>query len=81
MRTWAVARNLDHGIGAARALAARSPRYSEIYFSIFQRKVLWPNDLSRLKPLVERLLDFQYYWEATAKSLEWKFTRPNRANV
>jgi hypothetical protein len=47
----------------------------EIYFSIIQRKVLSPNDFSGLEALAERLLDFQYYWEATAKPFQWKFTR------
>ena len=47
----------------------------EIYFSIVQRKVLSPNDLSGLESLAERLLDFQYYWQTTAKPFEWKFTR------
>jgi epoxyqueuosine reductase QueG len=28
-----------------------------------------------LQTLAERLLDFQYHWEATAKLFEWKFTR------
>jgi hypothetical protein len=47
----------------------------EIYFSIVQRKVLTPNDFSDLNAVAERLLDFQYYWEATAQPFEWKFTR------
>jgi hypothetical protein len=47
----------------------------EIYFSIVQRKVLTPNDFTDLNALAERLLDFQYYWEATARPFEWKFTR------
>ena len=47
----------------------------EIYFSIIQRKVLTPNDFPDLDALTERLLDFQYYWEAAAKPFEWKFTR------
>lgn len=51
----------------------------EIYFSIIQRKVLAPNDFSRLHALAERLLEFQYYWEATAKPFEWKFTRSDLA--
>lgn len=38
----------------------------EIYFSIIQRKVLSPNDFSGLDALAERLLEFQYHWEATA---------------
>jgi hypothetical protein len=40
-----------------------------------QRKVLTPNDCPDLNSLAERLLDFQYYWEATARPFEWKFTR------
>jgi len=47
----------------------------EIYFAIVQRKVLTPNDFPDLNSLAERLLDFQYYWEATAQPFEWKFTR------
>jgi hypothetical protein len=47
----------------------------EIYFSIVQRKVLTPNDFPDLNNLAERLLDFQYYWEAAAKPFEWKFNR------
>jgi hypothetical protein len=47
----------------------------EIHFSIVQRKVLKPNDLASLESLAERLLDFQYYWAATARPFEWKFTR------
>src|SRR6266567_8388705 len=44
----------------------------EIYFSVGQRKILTPNDLTDLNALAERLLDFQYYWEATARPFEWK---------
>ena len=47
----------------------------EIYFSILQRKVLSPNDFPDLNSVAERILDFQYYWEAAAKPFEWKFTR------
>jgi len=47
----------------------------EIYFSIVQRKVLTPNDFSGLDQLAERLLDFQYYWESSAKPFQWKFTK------
>jgi len=45
----------------------------------FQRKVLSPNDFSGLEALAERLLGFQYYWEAAAKPFEWKFTRSDLA--
>lgn len=47
----------------------------EIYFSVVQRKVLTPNDFTDINALAERLLDFQYYWETTARPFEWKFTR------
>lgn len=53
----------------------------EIYFSIVQRKVLSPNDFQSLNALAERLLDFQYYWESTAKPFEWKFTRQDLAKL
>jgi hypothetical protein len=39
----------------------------EIYFPIMQRKVITPNDFRDLDALAEHLLDFQYYWESTAK--------------
>ena len=53
----------------------------EIYFSIVQRKVLTPNDFTGLDQLAERLLDFQYYWEATARPFEWKFTKADLATL
>ncbi len=53
----------------------------EIYFSIVQRKVLAPNDFSGLDALAQRLLEFQYYWEATAKPFQWNFTRQDLANL
>ena len=53
----------------------------EIYFSIVQRKVLSPNDFAGLDPLAERLLDFQYYRESTARPFEWKFTRQDPTNL
>jgi hypothetical protein len=46
-----------------------------------QRKVLSPNDFQSLNALAERLLDFQYYWESTAKPFEWKFTREDLAKL
>jgi len=53
----------------------------EIYFSIFQHKVLTPNDFPNLNAVAERLLDFQYYWETTARPFEWKFTRQDLAQL
>jgi hypothetical protein len=34
-----------------------------------------------LGQLAERLLDFQYYWESTAKPFEWKFTKGDLAKL
>ena len=53
----------------------------EIYFSIVQRKVLSPNDFTALNAVAERLLDFQYCWEATGRPFEWKFTRKDLADL
>jgi len=53
----------------------------EIYFSIVQRKVLTPNDFPDLNALAERLLDFQYYWESTARPFAWKFTRQDLSEL
>ncbi len=47
----------------------------EIYFSILERKLLTPNDFPDLDILAERILEFQSYWQATARPFAWKFTR------
>ena len=47
----------------------------EIYFSVLQRKVLTPNDISSLTMLRDRLLRFQERYEQVAKPFQWKFTR------
>jgi hypothetical protein len=47
----------------------------EIYFSVLQRKVLTPNDLTDLDALAERVLAFQARYNATATPFDWKFTR------
>jgi len=46
----------------------------EIYFSIVQRKVLTPLDVPDPETLTQRLLDFQDYYQQTAKPFSWKFT-------
>ncbi len=93
---WIVDNGSSHrGAAAIARLHSRYPRLElihgpvhaswlnqiEIYFSILQRKVLSPNNFSGLDALAERLLDFQYYWEATAKPFEWKFTRQDLAKL
>jgi hypothetical protein len=47
----------------------------EIYFSVVQRKVLTPNDVSSLAELEQRLLAFQVHYEQTASPFKWTFTR------
>jgi hypothetical protein len=83
------------GIKAVDRLRSRYPRLTlvhapvhaswlnqiEIYFSIVQRKVLTPNEFPDLNAVAERLLDFQYYWETTARPFEWKFTRQDLAGL
>jgi hypothetical protein len=93
---WIVDNCSSHrGVKAAERLRSRYPRLTlvhapvhaswlnqiEIYFSIIQRKVLTPNDFPDLNSVAERLLDFQYYWEKTARPFEWKFTRQNLAEL
>lgn len=46
----------------------------EIYFSIIQRKVLTPMDVTDRETLTSRLLHFQDYYQETAKPFSWKFT-------
>jgi hypothetical protein len=47
----------------------------EIYFSILQRKVLTPNDMTDLDALTDRVLAFQDRYNATATPFDWRFTR------
>ena len=53
----------------------------EIYFSVFQRKVLTPNDFESLEELESRILSFQTEYETIAKPFEWKFTREDLKNL
>jgi len=48
---------------------------AEIFFSILQRKVLTPNDLTDLDALTARILAFQDRYNATATPFDWRFTR------
>jgi len=50
----------------------------EICFSVVQRKVLIPNDLTSLSEVPQRLYEFQSYYEKIASPFEWKFTRQDR---
>jgi transposase len=47
---------------------------AEIYFSVVQRKVVSPNDFTRLDQVRQRLADFQQRYNATARPFQWKFT-------
>jgi len=46
----------------------------EIYFSVVQRKVVSPNDFTRLDQVQQRLADFELRYNATARPFQWKFT-------
>jgi transposase len=46
----------------------------EIYFSVVQRKVVAPNDFTRLDQVEQRLADFQLRYNATARPFRWRFT-------
>jgi len=48
---------------------------AEIFFSILQRKVLTPNDLTDLDAPAARILAFQDRYNATATPFNWCFTR------
>jgi hypothetical protein len=47
----------------------------EQYFSILQRKVLTPNDLTNLKQLAERIVAFAERYSSFGKPFAWTFTR------
>lgn len=47
----------------------------EQYFSILQRKVLTPNDLTNLKQLAQRIIAFGARYSALGKPFAWTFTR------
>lgn len=46
----------------------------EIYFSVVQRKVVSPNDFTKLTQVRERLRDFEDRYNATAQPFQWRFT-------
>jgi len=52
----------------------------EIFFSIVQRKVLTPLDVADNETLTQRLLDFQDYYQATARPFTWNFTAADLKN-
>jgi DDE superfamily endonuclease len=47
---------------------------AEIYFSVVQRKVVSPNDFTRLDQVRQRLADFELRYNTTARPFQWKFT-------
>jgi hypothetical protein len=46
----------------------------EIWFSIFQRKLLTPNDFPDLKSLQQRIVDFIARHNQSAKPIQWSYT-------
>jgi len=86
---WIVDNGSSHrGKAAIDRLAKRSPNavmihtpvhaswrnQAEISFSVVQRKVVSPNDFTRLDQVRQRLADFQQRYNATARPFQWKFT-------
>lgn len=49
----------------------------EICFAVLQRKALTPNDFASREDLAVRMRSFESLYEAVAKPVEWKFTRPD----
>jgi hypothetical protein len=47
---------------------------AELYFSVVQRKVLTPNDVTGLDQIRDRLAAFQTRYIAIARPFTWKFT-------
>ncbi|MEU3480853.1 IS630 family transposase [Streptomyces sp. NPDC033754] len=62
------------------AVLVHTPVYSswlnqvEIYFSVVQRKVVWPNDFTNLTQVRDRLRGFEDRYNATAQPFQWRFT-------
>ncbi|WP_405160821.1 transposase [Nocardia sp. NBC_01499] len=93
---WVVDNGSSHrGKAAADRLAARflnavmvhTPVHAswlnqvEIYFSIVQRKVVSPNDFTRLDQVEDRLTAFGRRYNETARPFEWKFTQADLADL
>lgn len=47
----------------------------EIVFSILQRKVLSPNDLTDPSQLADRIGGFERHFNAEARPFDWRFAR------
>lgn len=64
----------------ANAVAVSLPTHSswlnqiEIFFSIVQRKVLTPMEVADKETLIDRLMNFQDYYQETAEPFGWEFT-------
>ncbi|MGH7775989.1 MAG: transposase [Candidatus Dormibacterales bacterium] len=69
------------GSGFATSVMVHLPMHAsrlnqiEICFSILQRKVLTPADVTSLAELEANILAFQAGYQEMAKPFEWKFTR------
>ena len=54
---------------------------AEIYFSVIQRKVLTPNDLTDLDQIRNLLAAFETRYNAIARPFDWKFTRTDLSDL
>jgi hypothetical protein len=70
----------------ANAIAVSLPTHAswlnqiELFFSIVQRKVLTPLEVTDEAALTQRLLAFQTYYAKTAKPFTWRFTAKDLKN-
>ena len=53
----------------------------EVYFSIIQRKALFPNDFTDLDVVEQRLARFEVRYNTAAKAFKWKFTTNDLADL
>ena len=64
-----------------RIVIVRTPKHAswlnqiEIYFSILQRKVLTPNDFTKLDELIDCIADFGRRYSALGRPFAWCFSR------
>lgn len=54
---------------------ATSARWTKVYFSVIQRKLLSPGDFEDLDELAAQILAFEEHYNAAARPFDWRFTR------
>lgn len=78
-RNWAAAKRLNDAYPNAHMVHlpvhASWLNQVEIYFSVLQRKALYPDDFADLAAVADRILAFESRYNATARPFDWTFTR------